>query len=221
MTALFFGLFFLLMVTACGDKKTELSEEELIEQLRQPTVMITVDEYRASGVIIGNDEDYVTIATVAHLMDGFDQGIITFCGGKSGFANVFFIDTESDICLLRIKKEDMTPEFANSLPTVSLDVSKYEELVKGDTLYIVGSQVGVAANIVKGTFEENNYYVPEFGRYMMYLYCDVFEGMSGSGVYTKDGTLVGLLAGGSELSEAVCIPITDVIEEWRHYYDEN
>lgn len=221
MTALFFGLFFLLTAAACGSRKTELSEEELIEKLRMPTVMITVDEYRASGVIIGNDDDYITIATVAHLMEGFDQGIITFCGGKSGFANVFFLDTESDICLLRISKEDMTPEFADSLPVASIDTSKYEELKKGDTLFLAGSQVGVAANIVKGTFTENDYYVPEFDRYMMYIYCDVFEGMSGSGVYTGDGTLVGLLAGGSELSEAVCIPITDVIEEWRHYYDEN
>lgn len=221
-TALFLGLFFLLLGASCGKASDEpISEEELLEKLRQPTVMITVEDYRATGVIIGNDDDYLTIATVAHLMDGYDQGIITFYGGKSGFADVFYCDTGNDICLMRIKKQDMTPGFAESLNFAEFNEEAYDSLEKGDKIYVVGSTVGVAANATSGTFEEKDYYVPEFDRNCIYLYCDVFEGMSGSGVYTEDGYLIGLLTGGSDLREAVCIPMTDVIEEWRNYYDKN
>lgn len=219
-TALFFGLFFLLSVSSCGNEKIEpITEEELLENLRQPTVMITVEEYRATGVIIGNDNEYITIASVAHLMDGYDQGIITFYGGKTGFADVFYCDTANDICLMRIKKTDMTPQFADSLKVCKISEEVFEELAKGDKIYIVGSQTGVGANATTGTFVEREYYVPEFDRNCLYLYCDVFEGMSGSGAFTEDGYLIGLLTGGSDLSEAVCIPITDVIEEWRNCYD--
>lgn len=211
-TALLTGFFFLLTLASCGKaEEIPMSEEELIEELRQPTVMITVGGFRATGVIIGNDNDGITIATVYHLMEGYDQGIVTFYGGKTGFADACYSSSENDICLLKIKREDMTPEFIDSLKYAKTDVNKYESLEKGDKIYLVGSQVGVAANAVTGTFQAKDYYVPEFDQYLMYLYADVNEGMSGSGLYTEDGYLVGLLAGGSDASEAVCIPITDVI----------
>ena len=209
------GLFFLLLLSGCKPKEEPLTEEQFIDLLREPTVMITVGESRASGVIVGKDEECITIATVAHLMSGYDQGIITFCNGKTGFGDVFYCNEADDICLLKIAREDMTKEFVDTLSVAKIDTARYDSLETDDEVFLAGSQVGVAANVLPLTFKTKDYYVPEFDSYYMYLYGDVFPGMSGSGLYDKDGYLIGLLAGGSETSEALCIPVTDVIEVWN------
>ena len=200
------------VITSCGTKKKVLSEEELIQMLQKPTVMITVGSSHASGVIVKNDDSGIVIASVTHLMKGYDQGIIRFSDGHAGFADVLYSDETSDVTLLGIESSDMDASFAGSLKAASCDVTAYESLQVDDTLYVVGSAVDTAVNVMKGTFKAYDYYVPEFDQYLLYLYCDVFAGMSGSGVYTDSGYLCGLVAGGSEEGETVVIPLTDILD---------
>jgi len=202
----------MLFLSSCGTGKKAMTEAEIIDTLIEPTVRITVGNYRGTGVIIENDDEKITIASVAHLLTGYDQGIISFYSGKTGFADVFYCDEASDVCLLRISKEDMSEDFANSIKCNEVDVKHYDELEAGDTVYLVGSSVSVAGNIVKGTCEAKDYYVPEFDAYLMYLYCYAFEGMSGSGCYDVDGNLVGIVTGATDNGEVVCIPIKDFID---------
>ena len=199
-------------LTACGDGEKTLSEEELIKMLQKPTVMITVGSSHASGVIVRNDDSGIVIASVTHLMDGYDQGIIRFSDGHAGFADVVYCDAESDITLLRIKRSDMDVAFADSLAAAAIDEEAYKALKVDDTMYVVGSAVDTAANVCKGTFKAFDYYVPEFDQYLLYLYCDVFAGMSGSGVYTGSGFFCGLVAGGSDEGETVVIPLPDILD---------
>lgn len=211
----FLCLLFSLMFVSCGTKESvdpPKTEDEVIKSVIEPTVMITVGEYRATGVMISKDENRLLIASVAHLLEGFDQGIIRFYSGQAGFADVIYCDEASDVAILEIRMEDMDSEFAASLKTAAIDKEKYEALEQGDTVYLVGSQVSVAGNVMKGTFQAKDYYVPEFDQYLMYLFCDVFEGMSGSGVYDSQGYLVGLITGGTDTGEAVGIPINDYLE---------
>lgn len=204
----------MICLTACG-KETETSvrsQEEVITSLIEPTVMITVGEYVATGVIVGNENGKITIYTVAHLTEGYDQGIIRFYDGKAGFADVTFFDEKTDVCIMSINTEDMDADYVSGIKTATIDMGKYHGMSKGDPVYLVGSQVNVASNVMKATFEAKDYYVPEFDSYLIYLYGDAFEGMSGSGCYSQDGYLIGLVTGASDTGEVVCIPIKDYIE---------
>ena len=207
------ALILAVVMTGCGEDNVSTvsvkSEEEVITSLIEPTVMITVGEYRATGVIVGKDDGRITIYTVAHLMAGYDQGIIRFYDGKAGFANVLYCDEKSDVCILTIDISDMDEAYVNDIKTAEINADKYDSLNKGDEVYLVGSAVSVAGNVMKATFEASDYYVPEFDSYLMYLYGDAFEGMSGSGCYTKEGYLVGLVTGASDTGEVVCIPINE------------
>lgn len=205
-------LLFTVSVSACESKETALTEEELIKMLQKPTVMITVGSSHASGVIVRNDVSGVVIATVTHLMEGYDQGIIRFFDGHAGFADVVYSDEATDITLLFIKRSDMDEAFADSLVPAVCDRETYDAMAVDNTVYVVGSAVSTAANVMKGTFKAFDYYVPEFDQYLLYLYCDVFAGMSGSGVYTDTGVLCGIVAGGSENGETVAIPLTDILD---------
>lgn len=202
----------------CGknDTPSKLSEEDLLQELVLPTVMITVGEFHASGVIIDKSDEEIVIASVAHLLSGYDQGIITFSDMHVGFGNVFYCNEADDICLLRIPRTDFDEAYYESLKYAAIDLQAYENLTKDDTLIIAGSAISGVNSIFKGTFKAKDYYVPEFDQYMIYMYCDIFEGMSGSAVYTEDGFLIGLLAGGSDAAEAVCIPVTDVVDRWKN-----
>ena len=205
----------ILLTFLTGCKKNATGEEAVIESLFEPTVMITAGEYRATGVIIDVSEELISIATVAHLMEGFDQGIITFYQEKVGFADVSYINTDEDICIMTIETKNFDKRFVSKLRAATIDLEHYDALSRDDTVYVCGSQVKVAGNVCKGTFKEKDYYVPEFDQYLMYLYCDVFEGMSGSGCYDIDGVLVGLVCAGTDDGEALCIPISDIYEKWR------
>ena len=180
--------------------------------LQKPTVMITVGSSHASGVIVRNDYAGVVLASVTHLLNGYEQGIIRFADGHAGFADIVYSDEKSDITLLKIDRSDMDKGFADSLETVVCDEAAYETLARDDAVYVVGSAVSVAANVTKGTFKEKDYYVPEFDQYLMYLYCDSFPRMSGAGVYTTEGKFIGLVAGGSDNSETVVIELPDIIK---------
>lgn len=190
------------------------TENELLERLRSSVVMITVGEYHGSGVIVENDGKMLTIATVAHLMEGYDQGIITFKGGKVGFGDVVYINREKDLSFLSVSCDDLGEDILDAIRKADIDESKVEGAVSTE-VYLVGSANGTGANATKGTLASADYYVPDFDMRMLYLYCDVFEGMSGSGCFDGEGFLIGLLAGGSDASEAVCISVKDMIEEMK------
>lgn len=204
------------LLTACGHKEQAAKEDDVIESLLSATVMITVGDYRASGVIIGKDDKEMTIASVAHLMSGYDQGIVRFASGDVGFADVFCCDEASDIAILSIRKEDCDEAFYDSIHTALIDLEAYERLTDGDEVILAGSSVNVAANVMKGTFKAKDYYVPEYDQYLMYLYADAFEGMSGGGVVNLNGELMGLVCAASDNSEVLCIPVTDIINKWRN-----
>lgn len=207
-----------LFSAGCGKNNTpsKLSEEDLLHELVLPTVMITVGEFHASGVIIDKSEDEIVIASVAHLLEGYDQGIVTFSDMHVGFGNVFYCNEKDDICLLKIPRKDFDESYYETLKCAAIDLKAYEDLERDDTLIIAGSAISGVNSVFKGTFKAKDYYVPEFDQYLIYMYCDIFEGMSGSAVYTEDGYLIGLLAGGSDAAEAVCIPVTDVVDRWKN-----
>lgn len=194
----------LLILTSCAEGKTE---DKFIDGLRSSVVMIYSGESHGSGVIIRSNSDEIVIATVAHVIKDNDQVIITFESGKAGFAEVFYCDTVSDVCLLKINAADFYDNYNEQL--VSANVAKTEELnlSQEDVVYLVGSAMNVGANVTSGRIGSTDYYVADYDSYMLYLYADAMPGMSGSGCFSEDGRLIGVLSSGSESSEVLCVKI--------------
>lgn len=202
----------LMVFASCGQaEKTAKSNEEVVAGLRDCTVMIYSGEVHGSGVVIDNNESYVTIFTVSHVIGDNDQGIITFNSGKAAFANVIYKDMDSDICILRISQEDFADSYGSSIAVAENGADIVDKLNQNDKVFLVGSAVNVAVNATIGEIGSTNYYVPELDMNMIYLYADAMPGMSGSGCYTGDGRLIGILAEGSDNSEVLCIRINDYI----------
>lgn len=189
--------------------------ESLLEKLRQVTVMVTAGENHASGVIIGMDEEKVTVVTAGHLMKGYEQGIITFADGTVGFGDVEYSSENPDMCLMTFKNEYLDESELDRLKAAEVDMDYYEALDTDDRLILVGSAVSTGSNATEGKTAARDFYVEDFDNRMLYIYADVFPGMSGCGVFNEYGYLMGILAGGTDSGEAVAVPLDQIIEEWE------
>ena len=208
---------FLLCLSSCGTQKVNnakpLSDEELIEYVRPSVIMVTVGTKHASGVIVSIDDDYITMLTAGHLMEGYDQGIVTFYTDDVGFADVEYISQNPDICIMRIAREYLDYRLVKELKASGIDEKAYEELKTDDTVYLCGSAINVGTNATKGTVGSPDFYVADFDEWMIYLYADVMAGMSGCPVFDANGDLVGILCAGTGSGEAVCVKLPDIIDK--------
>lgn len=195
----------------------EMTEEEVIDFMRRATVQIHVGERSGSGVILEINDERVTLVTCFHLMQGYDQGIISFCSGQVGFANVVHMTSAPDLCFLTFDRSDLDESVLSEIRAANPSEEDYETLQLESQVYLCGSAISSGSNLTLCKVVDKSFYEPEFDSKVLYLYGDAMPGMSGCGAYTKDGKLVGILAGGSDTSECVCVSLTDVINEWRTF----
>lgn len=212
-----------LAVTGCGKTDTEpvsvsVSEpetehidepEDIFGKFRLSTVMIYAGEVHGSGVIFQADEENIKIATVSHVARDNDQVIVQFYEGKTGFGNVVYCDETSDITIINIEVKDFLDGFGESVTSAVTEENKLSTLNQYDKVYLVGSAINVGTNATTGEVGSTDYYVAEYDLHMIYLYADAMAGMSGSGCYSEDGVLIGILSAGSDNSEVLCININD------------
>ncbi len=210
----------ILLLTGCTTKK-EIDPETILENIRKVTVMVYVEDSHASGVIVSNLDDVILIATVSHLVEGHDQAIITMPGGETVFGNVICLDSMKDTALLQIEKQYLDENFINNISVSLLSESTIDMVSVEDNVYLTGSAVGVSSNVTEGIIKSKDYFIPEFDENLLYIYGDAMAGMSGGGVFTKEGFLIGIIAAGSEASETLAIPISEYVYDGGKLYDKN
>ena len=194
-----------------SDKAKVLSDEELLEKVSDAVVMINVGEKHASGVIVNIDDKRVDIVTAGHLMEGYDQGIVSFNCGLIGFGTVKYISDNPDVCVLSFDRDALDEGAYEYLAQTPVSLDGYRKLKLDDEVLIIGSAVGTAANATIGTVKSTDYYVADFDANMLFLYADTMPGLSGCPIYDRYGRLVAVLAGGSEYGEAVCVKAEDIL----------
>lgn len=210
----------ILLFTGCSSK-TEKDPEATLESIRNVTVMVNVEGRHASGIVVANLDDYILVATVSHLVEGYDQAIITMPGGETVFGNVVSLDPMKDTSLLQIEKQYLDENFINNISVSLLSESTIDMVCVEDKVYLTGSAVGVSSNVTEGIIKSKDYFIPEFDENLLYIYGDAMAGMSGGGVFTKDGFLIGIIAAGSEASEVLAIPISEYVYDGGNLYDKN
>lgn len=210
-----------IMLVGCGNagdvsadissviQESENEPVDAFDKFRQSTVMIYAGEIHGSGVVFYEDTDSIKIATVVHVIGDNSQGIIQFYDGKTGFGDVVYVDPVSDIAILNIKIDDFTDGYGMTIPVASCEEEKIDSLKQNDKVFLVGSAMHVGSNVTMGEIGSTSYYIGEYDQYLIYLYADAMAGMSGSGCYSEDGILIGILSAGSENSEVLCININE------------
>ncbi len=159
---------------------------------------------------------------------------VVFFSGRVTEAYIIGADRESDIAFLKVDTDQLSGNELISIRKVRRDINAFESLKKddlivvteseqnisldayADNMNIYGTDTGVAERGYSGKVLNTDIYVTDMNMKMIYANCYAKTGMSGGGAFDSHGNYIGMLTGGSDKNEAVCIKLVDI----ENFYNE-
>lgn len=190
----------------CEAEKLPPEDVQDTEQyLRQATVQIQGSQYLGSGVIWAAEEEYLVIATAAHVAADNEPLAVQFVQGEPLTAELSAVEDRVDLAFLRVDRA-LVQEQGIPWQAARQDQKVCDALAAGEELLIMGSIEETADRIYSGSVTESWIYLEDFDNYMLLGRAYAIPGVSGGGVFTADGILVGILCGGNDADEIAVLP---------------
>lgn len=170
-----------------------------------------------SGVIVGETDEAVLIATNAHVVGDADTVTATFIDESSAEAEIAGSDSDEDIALIRVAKKDLDSKTLDAIAVIP--IGKSADLALGDGVVVIGNALGYGQSASSGivsalgrTIEALDESTMEMGEIRNLIQTDaaVNHGNSGGAMLNMRGELVGInVAKGGYFSENIgyAIPI--------------
>lgn len=185
-------------------------------------VTVQGTNYAGCGVIYKVSEENGYILTVGHILIGMQVGEackVTFHDGTESNAEVAYLSDVADLAFLRMQlevqsvdgQEKDAGEFAGK--EVTIDKSRFDALQEGDEIFVCAGGESHTEE-VKGSVVYPWIYLEDFSLNMLLAKLEASNGMSGCGVFDKDGYFVGILCGTSAEGEAAVLPLSIIESEW-------
>lgn len=179
----------------CQSKDAEL----LYEEAAKGVVRIEMGQYAGSGLIWRMEKEGMVIAANKHLLCEAAYGTVTVVNGMMLQAEILGYSQEYDLGFLWIERGKLTSELLRDCYEVRRMEEVTEQIEKQSIVQIASSQQA-AQDRYEGVVEGMKY-VPEFQSEMLQAKCYAKAGMSGGGVFNKEGYLLGMIAGGDVAKE--------------------
>lgn len=177
-------------------------------------VQLTIGRFTGSGVICGAEEDSLVIVTAGHVLVDAAEGIqITFVDGWETKAVDVFLSELADLAVLKVPLEEIPVTHLEKYMTANMDKSGYDNLQTEDGCIVMGSRSGVAEDAYEGSVLEPWIYMEDYGQYMIWVKAAGKPGMSGGGLFDRQGHLLGILSGVSGDGEWAAVPLALVLTE--------
>lgn len=190
-------------------------QEELLRYLMQTTVQIQGSRYLGSGVIWDESEESLVIATAAHVTVDNDPLTVQFAQGDPVKIGLDYTSDRVDVAFLEVPIEVLS-ELGISWQIARQDREVCDQLTAGDELLIMGSVEEAADRTYEGRVTEPWIYLEDFGYYMLLGQAYVIPGVSGGGVFTRDGILAGILCGGNDDDQIAVLPWSVMEASWEN-----
>lgn len=101
-----------------------------------------------SGIIIGENETELLIATNNHVVDSADSLEVTFIDGTTAAANIKGVDAEMDLAVIAVQLEGLSEETKNAITTAKLGDS--DNLKLGEPVIAIGNALGYGQSVTNG-----------------------------------------------------------------------
>ena len=210
----------LILVAICltGVWRQQLKKENFENQsdaisevdISKLNVAVSCGEYYGCGTIYDSDVYSYTIVTARHVLQDYYDGasediMVKFENNESCKASILKENIDLDIVFLGVDKNDISTDYYSVADISSGSGTSSESgstLSPGQTIYLVDANT---FDVYAGTVANPSVYSEDFGMDMIYCYCAVTPGMSGTGLFDEEGGYLGILLGGSDEAEAVCL----------------
>lgn len=172
-------------------------------------VQIGAGSRLGSGVIYGTEGEQLLILTAGHVLEGAGASLrVTFADGLSVVCTDFACFGIGDIGIIRAECSEIPEENLNSYLRACVDKESFDRIQPGDGCIVMGSKTGVAAEAYEGTVLDPWIYMEDYEQYMMWVKAEGRPGMSGGGLFDRQGHFLGILSGGNEDGELAVVPLS-------------
>ena len=176
-------------------------------------VQLEAGRLLGSGVIYSADENTLVIVTASHVLaDAGGSVKITFADGWVTESDDYLLWEQEDLAVVRLALEQIPGEKLKEYLLVNIDRDAYDKLQKGDGCIVMGSRSGVAEEAYEGSVLEPWIYMEDYGHYMIWVKAYGKPGMSGGGLFDRQGHFLGILTGISEDEEWAVVPLALLLE---------
>lgn len=146
-----------------------------------------------SGIVIGQTEDEVLVATNNHVVNNAKEITITFCDDACVAATIKGVDSASDLAVVAVKTKDMEQSTLDAIKVAALGSS--DELRVGDPAIAIGNALGYGQSVTVG-------YISALGRTveaeeassikMLQTDAAINPGNSGGALLNENGEVIGI-----------------------------
>ena len=167
-----------------------------------------------SGVICGTEGDRLLILTAAHVLEEAGDAVeVVFAEHVSVLTEEFECFAAGDFALVRVSGSDVPENTLDRCLCANIDKDSFDEATGGQGCIVMGSRSGVAAEAYEGVILDHWIYMEDYGQYMMWVKAEGKQGMSGGGLFDRQGHFLGIISGGSEDGELAVVPLSLILVE--------
>ncbi|MDE6759884.1 MAG: trypsin-like peptidase domain-containing protein [Lachnospiraceae bacterium] len=145
-----------------------------------------------SGIIIGQTDDEIMIATNNHVIEGAKEITIAFCDESAVAATVKGADASADLAVLTVNTKDMSSDTLSKIKVAAIGSS--EELRVGEAAIAIGNALGYGQSVTVGYISALNRVVDVENTKMEVLQTDaaINPGNSGGALLNAKGEVIGI-----------------------------
>ncbi len=182
-----------------------LPDQDMQQYLRQVTVRLQGPQCLGSGVVWSVEEEMLVIATAAHVAEDNSPMTVQFEQGDPLETRLRYVSDQVDVAFVEVSLQELENQ-GIFWQVARQDREECDQLEAGQALWIMGSVEEAADRTYDGSVTQSWIYLEDFGNYMLLGHAYAIPGVSGGGVFTREGTLVGILCGGNDADQIAVLP---------------
>jgi serine protease Do len=170
-----------------------------------------------SGIIIGEDDDRLLIATNNHVVEDCESLTIGFCDGSDVSATVVGTNSSNDLAVVAVQKTDLSEDTLQAITIANIGDS--DSIRVGEPAMAIGNALGYGQSVTVGYISALDREVTINNSTISMIQTDaaINEGNSGGALFNLQGEVIGINSAKATNSdnnvEGMCfaIPISDAL----------
>ena len=143
-----------------------------------------------SGIIIGQTDTEVLIATNNHVVTGSNQLTVTFIDGSSAEAQIKGTDSDMDLAIIAVSMSQFSGDTLNKIKVATLGDS--DALRVGEPAIAIGNALGYGQSVTTGIISALNRTIESYEGELIQTDAAINPGNSGGALLNANGEVIGI-----------------------------
>ena len=169
-------------------------------------------ESAGSGIIIGQNDSELLIATNNHVVEGSSTLTVTFIDGESVKADIKGTDSDKDLAVVAVPLSEIKDSTMDKIAVATLGNSDQTQV--GDQVIAIGNALGYGQSVTTGIVSAKDRTMDSYDGKLLQTDAAINPGNSGGALLNANGEVIGINSAkiATETVEGIgyAIPVSDV-----------